>query len=45
LLIGQQEATNLDNPVWQGFGAPTSGNSLAAMPTNAAAFYRIFGGQ
>lgn len=38
-----QQATNLDNPVWQNFGGPTSGNNLSLMPTNAAAFYRIVG--
>src|SRR5262252_119190 len=34
-----QQATNLDSPVWQNFGAPTSDNSLSVMPTNSAAFY------
>jgi Putative Ig domain/Galactose oxidase, central domain len=37
------QATNLDNPVWQIFGAPISGNSLLVTPTNPAAFYRILG--
>lgn len=38
-----QQAANLENPVWQNFGAPTGGNSLALTPTNGAAFYRILG--
>ena len=38
-----QMATNLDNPIWQDFGPPTSGNSLPLTPTNDAAFYRVVG--
>jgi len=38
-----QQATNLDNPVWENFGPTTSGNSLSLMPTNQAAFYRVLG--
>jgi hypothetical protein len=38
-----QQATNLDNPVWENFGAPTSSNSLSVTPTNGTAFFRILG--
>jgi len=38
-----QQATNLDNPIWENFGAPISGNTLSLTPSNAAAFYRIVG--
>jgi len=38
-----QQSTNLDNPIWENFGPPTSGTSLSLTPTNEAAFYRIVG--
>ncbi|HZR16773.1 MAG TPA: putative Ig domain-containing protein [Verrucomicrobiae bacterium] len=38
-----QQATNLDNPVWQTFGASITGNSISLPPTNSAAFYRVVG--
>jgi hypothetical protein len=38
-----QQATNLDNPIWENIGAPISGNSLSVTPTNAISFYRIVG--
>lgn len=38
-----QQATNLDNPLWQDAGSPIGGNSALLVPTNDAAFYRILG--
>ncbi len=38
-----QQATNLDNAVWQNSGPPTTGNSMTLTATNDAAFYRIQG--
>ncbi|MDB6067805.1 MAG: putative Tripeptidyl-peptidase [Pedosphaera sp.] len=38
-----QVATNLVNPAWDNVGGPIASNSLSITPTNAAAFYRIFG--
>jgi predicted alpha-1,6-mannanase (GH76 family) len=38
-----QQATNLISPVWENFGAPTSGNSMSVPATNGTAFYRVYG--
>jgi hypothetical protein len=36
-------ATNLEDPVWQNIGGPTTNTTLLVSPTNNAAFYRIQG--
>ena len=38
-----QMTTNLMNPNWQNVGGTISASSLQVSPTNATAFYRIFG--
>ena len=38
-----QMTTNLAGSVWENIGGPINGNSLALSPTNAAAFYQLYG--